>query len=455
MEWLTICIAMAGALVVLTTRPCWGLAAYLASLMWYPEYLRINIGAEFSAPRIILLVLLARCLADRAVTRRFRWTSLDSLAAACMVVFSAALAMTTPLTAWLTSQAGFVMDTFLVYLAVRLAVADRGSLAFVAKAMGVILVPLAIHGLVEMWTGRSLYVGLGQYCSWAPFKGMFYQERYGLNRAMGPQGECIMFGLNFMAFLPLLWLLRYEGGPWRSLAGVMGLFAILGTLSTISSGPIMATGIVIFGLFLEKARWLVRPLLGLFLLACLGIEVVSNNHFYYVLGDLAMDPESAWYRARLIDVAIQKLPEYWLYGYGHANPGWGPLINGMNWTDGVNDYIVHGILYGIGGVAMYTALQVAAIRRMVRIVRHSRHDWQRSAAWALGCTLAGLMVSFWSVSLFGTMTTIYYILIGLIASLDAQFWPQVAARPRRAVRWPAAARPIFRRPAVADMGELR
>lgn len=50
MEWLTICIAMAGALVVLTTRPCWGLAAYLASLMWYPEYLRINIGAEFSAP---------------------------------------------------------------------------------------------------------------------------------------------------------------------------------------------------------------------------------------------------------------------------------------------------------------------------------------------------------------------------------------------------------------------
>ncbi len=454
MEWLTACIALAGILVVVTTSPRWGLAAYLASLMWYPEYLRINIGEEFSAPRIIVLVLLARCLADRATTERFHWTRMDSLVAGCMVVFSAALAITTPLAAWAVSQSGFVMDTFLVYLAVRLVVTSRASLVFIAKAMGVILVPLAVHGLFEMYTGRSLYMGLGQYCSWAPTKGMVYRERYGLNRAMGPQGECIMFGLNFLAFLPLLWLLRHEGGHWKPLARLMGLAAILGTLSTVSSGPIMAMGVAIFGLLLERARWLVRPIAWLLLLGCLAVEVVSTNHFYYRLGDLAMDPDSAWYRARLLDVALEKLPEYWLYGYGHANPGWGPLINGMKWTDGVNDYVVHAILYGVGGLAMCVALQVTAIRRMTRIARHSRHDWQRSAAWALGCTLVSLMASFWSVSLFGTMMTIYYILIGLIASLDAQSRPPLPPRPRAAAHRPAE-RTFGRQPAIAGMGASR
>jgi O-antigen ligase len=160
-----------------------------------------------------------------------------------------------------------------------------------------------------------------------------------------------------------------------------------------------------------------------------------------------MDGESAWYRARLLDVAIEKLPEYWLYGYGRANPGWGRLINGMNWTDGVNDYVVHASNYGIFGLAICVLLQITAIRRMARIVRRARDPWLVSAAWTLNATLISLMAAFWSVSLFSTMVTIYYILIALIAAVDVMSRPHMAelARPpaqRRSVRPRRVAAPV-------------
>jgi hypothetical protein len=290
----------------------------------------------------------------------------------------------------------------------------------------------------------SLYTGLGQYCSWAPTKGMIYQERHGLNRAMGPQGETILFGLGFVTFLPLTWLLRYERTPWKYLSYLFVLIAIVGVLSTVSSGPLLALIVAMLALALEKAKSLVKPILLMVLLGCLTIEVTSSRHFWYTLADFTMDPETAWYRARLLDVAIDQLPEYWLYGYGRTNPGWGRLIDGSNWTDSVNDYVVHASNYGVFGLAICVTLQVAAIRRMARIVRRSRDPWLVSAAWALSATLICLMAAFWSVSLFSTMVTIYYILIALIAAVDVMSRTQPATRraatPAR--RLAAAKRPV-------------
>jgi hypothetical protein len=300
---------------------------------------------------------------------------------------------------------------------------------------------------VETFTGRSLYMGMGQYCSWAPTKGMIFQERHGLNRAMGPQGETILFGLGFVTFLPLTWLLRHERNSWKYLTYILVLFAIVGVASTISSGPLLALFVALFALALEKAKILVKPIIAMIVLGCLTIEFASSRHFWYTLAALAMDAESAWYRARLLDVAIEKLPEYWLYGYGRANPGWGPYINGMNWTDGVNDYVVHAWNYGIFGLAICVLLQATAIRRMARIIRGARDRWLVSAAWTLNATLICLMAAFWSVSLFSTMVTIYYILIALIAAVDAMSRTHMAelARPpaqRRSIRPRRVAMPV-------------
>jgi hypothetical protein len=421
MEVLTLSVAFAGVVVVLASRPVYGLAAYLAVLLLYPDYLRVSLGTiDISACRIIVTVLLLRCVPDAGLMARFHWKLLDTLVLLSMIVYAVTLSFTTPFDVWLENRAGFVMDTFFAYLAVRLVIVDRESFVIIAKAVALMTVFLAVHAVVETFTGMSLYKGLGRFCLWAPTKGMEYQVRYDLNRAMGPSGESIMFGLTFAVCVPIIWMLRQERPPWGRWVYPLTLAGIVGVAATVSSGPYLALIIVVVCLGLKRAPLLVKPLLIMSILGCIAIEMVSNRHFYYVLGDFTMDGDSAWYRGRLIDVAIAKLPEYWTYGYGFGDPGWGPLIDGRNRSDGVNDYVVQAVLYGVFGLGAYLSVLSLAIAASVRRYRLDSSAWTGALAWALASALVGMIVAFWSVSLFGQTVTVLYVLLGLLGSTAPQ-----------------------------------
>lgn len=421
MQWTTAIVAFAGAAIVLGVRPSVGLSVYLCILLLYPAYVRISIGTiDISASRIVVCALLLRCLVSPALVRQFRCKLLDTLVAVSMVVYAATLAFTTPFDIWLENRGGFVMDTFLAYLVVRLVIVDRASFMAVIKTLALITLPLAIHAATETLTGWSLYAGLGKYCPWAPIKGMYYQTRYGLNRAMGPFGNPIMFGLYFATMLPILWLLRHERPPWKSLSRPLIATLILGVAATISSGPCVTLLIVAFCLALRRAKHLVKPLLALLVIGCIGVEIISNRHFYDpVLDRLGMDPTNAWYRSQLFEVAVNKLPEYWTVGYGLGDPGWGPLIDGRNSTDAVNDYVAHAIRHGVPGLLAFVSVLVAAMHATIRIHAAAWSPWAGACAWCLGSILAGLIVAFFGVSLFGQMTNVFYVLLGMQCAISA------------------------------------
>ena len=406
---------------MLTTRPVIGLVAYLGILLIYPDYLRISVGTiDISASRIIVCVLLLRCLVSTPLLRRFRWQLLDTLVVVSMIIYAATLAFTTPFDIWLENRGGFVMDTLFAYLAVRLIVVDRFAFLTMLKALALITLLLAVHAVIESLTGWSLYAGLGKYCPWAPLKGAIHQMRYGLNRAMGPFGNTIMFGLYFATMVPILWLLRHEYRPWNRLCHLATAAAVLGVVATVSSGSYVALAVVLICLGLEHAKHLVRPLLVILILGCVTLEVLSNRHFYDVVLDrTGMDGANAWYRSELFEVAIRKLPEYWTVGYGLRDPGWGPLIDGRNRSDGVNDYVVHTVLYGAFGVAAFVAMLVSAMRSVVRAHRATRNAWIRSCAWSLGSSVTALMVAFFGVSLFGQMVSVLYVVLGLHGAMGA------------------------------------
>jgi len=435
MEALTLSVALAAVVIVLASRPVYGLVAYLAVMLLYPDYLRVSLGTvDISACRIIVTVLLIRCVVDAGVMSRFHWKPLDTLVALSMIVYAVTLSFTTSFDVWIENRAGFVMDTFFAYLAVRFVIVDRPSFVTVAKAAALMTALLAVHGVAETFTGWSLYQGLGQYCPFAHTKGMEYQTRFDLNRAMGPTGETILFGLSFASVIPVIWMLRHEAPPWNRRAYVLTICGIVGVLSTVSSGPYMALIVVLVCLSLEYAKSLVKPLIVFLVLGCLAVEMISNRHFYYVLADFTMDSDSGWYRARLIDVAIRRLPEYWLYGYGLGDPGWGPDINELPRTDIVNDFVCCAAQHGLIALAVYIGILACAMGGVARVSAHAS-AWHRSCCWALGSSLVAILTASWSVSLFGQMTTVFYALLGLNGAAP---WLAVCDHRRRLLT-PAAA----------------
>jgi len=416
MQSVTLTIALLGSVLVLFLRPPYALAAYFLVLVWYPDYLRVSIGTiDISAGRIVVAVLLLRCLFDDRLWRSFLWSRLDTWVALAMTVFAGMYILTHPFSAALENRGGFLMDTFLTYLATRLCISDRRDLATFAKGIAVVLVPMAVLGVVEATTSSYVYRNLHQYCPWRPDVPLV-RPRFGLARAHGSFSHSIMFGASFVMFLPMVWALRHHKGFWSKLAYPVTAVLVLGALSSMSSAPWGMLLVVLLALGLQKyAHWLKAVLVGL-VICCLLVEVASNRPFYHVILQYGNFGRGDWWqRAKLIDSAIEDIGQWWLAGYGGKDPGWG-AASGMAFTDCNNEFLLKGVRCGLLGVIALVAILVVAFRSLIRSYSRTTDRELRSFYWAMGSALVGIIVIWQGVSFFGQMPALFYLLLGAIGS---------------------------------------
>jgi hypothetical protein len=418
MQGTTLAVALIGSILVLLLRPGYALAAYIAALVWYPDYLRITIGTlDISAGRIIVTVLLLRCLCNSKLRRNFVWSRLDTWVTLSMVVYVGVYCITQPSSVAIENRGGFLMDTWLAYITVRLIVTDKATLISFIKAASIPLAALAILGVVESVTHWKPFAPLFRFCPWRTLSGEVEgQLRWGLTRATGPFSHSIMFGNCFVMFLPLIWSLRHQRGYWRTLAYVFSGTAIVGALISMSSGPWVAVIVVVFCLTIERYKRWVKLILITLVLACILIQVVSNRPFYRVLADrLNFVGGDWWQRADLIDAAIEDFGQWWLAGYGGKDPGWGSRV-GEDVTDVNNEFILKGVQYGILGIIVLCGVLVVAFRGLVHADRQTTDVKLKSMYWSLGSSLVGVITAWQGVNFFGQMNALFYSILGIIGS---------------------------------------
>jgi len=434
MQGVTLAIGIVGSILVLLLRPAYALAAYFSVLVWYPDYLRVSIGTiDISAGRIVVAVLLLRCLCDDQLRRRFVWSRLDSLVAVSMAIFVGIYCATHPFSAALENRSGFLMDTWFSYLAARLTVNNKADVTSFAKVCGVVLAALAVLGAAESITGQYYFLGLRRFRVWnTPLGETVVERRFGFGRANGPFSHSIMFGSCFVMFLPLIWALRHQRGYWGRLAYPLSALSIVGTLSSMSSSPWGMLVIVIFCLVLERYKhWTKAVLMWLFVL-CILAQIGSNRRFYHVVLDYCNFGKGDWYqRARLIDFAIRDFGEWWLAGYGGRDPGWGEAM-GEEFTDCNNEFILKGIECGVLGVIALAATLATVFRGLVRAFKETTDKELRSLYWGMGCALVGVIVIWQGVSSFGQNSALFYIILGIVGS-SVGFVQCAAATQRRFV----------------------
>ncbi len=420
MQGVTLTFALVLSVLVLTLRPKYALVAYIIGLLWYPAYLAVSIGTiDILVGRFVVAVLLMRCYFDDKIRCKFKWNRLDTLVTLSMVVYVGTYLITqvNPIAQTLEGRAGFVMDTWCAYLAARFIVTDRSKLISIVKCIAIAMVPLAILGVIEAFTGWQPFAPLWRFSPW--FRGgRFVSEgRWGLARAVGPFSHAILFGGVFAMFLPLIYYFRREKGNWGSLTYIISGIVMLGALSSMSSGPWVMVIVVIFCLVMEKHKQLIKPMFIFLVFSCISIGIASNRPFYHVIASWANPLGGAsWHRARLIDLAIENFDEWWMVGYGDKDPGWGQYL-GMGRTDVTNEYILNGVRYGILGIIALCAVLAKAFRDLISTYRRMRDPALKSLCWAFGSLLFSVAVAWMSVSFFGQLSTLVYCSFGMIGSL--------------------------------------
>jgi hypothetical protein len=417
MQGVTLTIAIILSLLALTVRSRYALAVYIIALLWYPSYLVITMGTiDISVGRIVVAVLLLRCLFNDTIRSKFMWCRLDTLVTLSMVIYVVVYLLTRPLSYSIENRGGFLMDTFFAYIVARFLITDRESLVSVIKCVGIALAPLAILGVIESFSGWYPFLPLQQYCPWYD-AAKTWDTRWGLYRAVGPFNHSILFGCGFGMLLPLIYDLRHQKNYWHILAYILSGLALLGGLSSMSSGPWVMVIVIIFCLIVEKwYKHLIKAMLVFFVFSCIFVGIASNRPFYHVLASYA-NPigGDAWHRARLIDVTIEHFDEWWMAGYGHQDPGWGPEL-GMSKTDITNEFILAGVKYGILGMIALCWILVIAFRYILNSYKKTTDPGLRSLYLSFGTVMFAVVVCWMSTSFFGQIVNLFYIILGIIGS---------------------------------------
>jgi hypothetical protein len=414
MQGTTLAIAVFCSILVLFLRPAYGLATYITILIWYPDYLRASIGTiDLSVGRIVIAVLLLRCLCDNRLRSRFVWSRLDTLVTLSMVVYVGIYCMTRPLLMAVENRGGFLLDTFFVYFTVRLIITDKQKLMSFVKCASIALAALAILGATECITHHTFFLQLKRYRPWnTPLGEISPQGRWGLARAVGPFSHSIMFGSCFVMFLPLIWALRYQRSIWSILAYPLSAIIIIGALSCMSSGPWVMLAVLILCLAFERFKRYVKPILITLVLSCVFIGFASNRPFYHVFYSYINPVGGQWYqRAKLVDYAIEDFDNWWLTGYEGRDPRWGGRS-----TDANNEFILAGINYGILGVAALCMVLAAAFRGLSITSKETTNPQLKSLYWSLGSLLVCIIIIWQGVSFFGQPVSLFYLMLGIIGS---------------------------------------
>jgi hypothetical protein len=410
----TLAIAIVGIVIAFSVSPPSAIGVMILSMLVYPEYLRIPIGlANMSVPRIIAIALIIRFLA-RGGLQGFRWRLVDGLVCFEWVWSVAAVSLAGAGASRTNEVIGRVFDTAFMYFAARFCLKRAEDYKKLVWPLVLCAIVAGFLGVVEAVTYRSPYQWMMSYSAITTWDFEMTQEvRYGFLRAQGATGMPIYFGVAMALVLGMLYSVR-GFAPVKPIFYLGCAGALFGSLSSMSSGP--QTALIAFAV--AASFWfyprLIKPALIALVGLCIAMELGSHRHFWHLIEYINPIGGDAWYRARLIDVALMQWRDFCLIGVGSKTPNhWGMLIDGRLFVDLVNDYVVVAVTGGVLMLACHIAIQIIAIREAVWTYRNGNSP-TRKLAFGQIAALTALMTASMSVGLFGPPLLLSYLLMGMM-----------------------------------------
>jgi hypothetical protein len=312
----------------------------------------------------------------------------------------------------LVNRLGLIYDACGIYFLVRVLCQSFDEVVDLCRLTAIMLLPIALGMIFENPDYNLFYALTGDPTT--------TEVRAGRFRAQGPFAHAIIAGTIGAVCLPLmvpLWRLHRK-------VAVMGIGTCLAMVFTsASSGPIFSMMAAVGALFMWRFRDQLHFLRWLAVGGYIALSLVMNDPVYYIIArsDI-VGGSTGWHRAKLIQSAIEHLPEWWLKGTDYTRH-WMPT--GVPWTEAHTDITNHYLQMGVNGglplMLLFIAILAKAFSFIGRTVRQMPELSQQSGlmAWALGASLFAHSVTFVSVSYFDQSVVFLYLTLALIGSVSS------------------------------------
>jgi hypothetical protein len=299
------------------------------------------------------------------------------------------------------------------YLLVRCYCRNLEELYSIVAALAFLLVPVALEMVYEEFSGKNLFSAL--------FGGNsdVVVVRDGELRARGPFRHAILAGTVGAGLVPLMIAM------WRHnrRAAATGLAACMTmVIACSSSGPVLS---LLFGL-MGLCLWWFRPWMSVIRwsipIGYVFLEIVMKQPAYFIIGKLSIGSSTGWHRSKLIDAAVKRFDEWWLFGTDHTR-AWMPtgLPGKTQHTDITNYYLGFGVKGGVLAVLLVVVIIWIAFKWIGDILdaRPDLDERDRFMIWCMGASLFSHVATSVSVAYYDQSYVFFWFSIASIASLAA------------------------------------
>jgi hypothetical protein len=363
-------------------------------------------GFHFTMIRIVVLSGWARLILRREITS-LKFNAVDKLLVLwtiCSVILNFVL--------WQTSDAlinrlGLTYNALGMYFLFRFLVRDFNDIQRVFKIAAVLVMPLAAAMIMEKASGRNMFAIWGDVDS-------TIAVRDGVLRCQGPFAHPILAGTFGATILPFFLNLWQEGGKNKLLAvfGICSSTVI--TVTSGSSGPILAYMAAIAAVSIRPWRRYLPLVRRGVVFALIVLHLAMKAPVWFVMARIDIFSGSTGYhRAYLIDQAISHFFDWWLVGVKSV-ASWGQdQLHG----DITNEYIWQGINGGLLTMVLFITIIVVCFKIVGRLQGDRDLPTSvRRCAWALGAALFAHVLSYMSVSYFDQNLVNWYLLLAMVST---------------------------------------
>jgi len=392
--------------------PVYGLILYCAMLLLYPPIPFYLGSLNFTVDRIAILAVFARILCDHKLLKKFRFIWLDALIVYYFIAQFISGIIMVDFIRLLENRLGGFFDCALPYFAIRIIIRNRIIYRKFLQGILCVGVVLAIAAAVESLGGYKVYAVI-----WPNEHG----QRWGFPRAVVTFSTAISLGMALAMLGAICTGLIAESGNHRVFYFVGLVILGAGVIFTLSSGPYLLAILAVGFMMIYRIRYHWRKIVTILIVALLLVEIISDRHFYSVIDRFTFSTATTWYRARLFEVAIFDggMNDHWLFGYGFEDPRWCDKVDGRDYTDIVNHYLVILARYGILGLMFLGGILWVSIKSLVIAIKAAGRSSDTWMLWCLMSGFFGMLLVMNSAALFGKTVCLFYIVIGLCANSSA------------------------------------
>ncbi len=407
----------------------------LAVCVFMPVEQRVVIGGlDFPMLRLFMLVAWFRVFV-RGEHHSLRFGKLDRL----LVLWTLSSAIAQILRVGPSAIAyclGVVFDALAAYFLIRVLVRTPVEVLVFWKYVAWIVVVLSPCLIYEATKLHNVF-GVFNYSGFDPVMDDFRGEV----RAQGPFSHPILAGTFGSIVLPVFVGVLFGLKKGRLLFAVACAGAIAITVTSGSSGPLMAFAAALVGWGIWWFRKYSRQMWWTTILLAVVVHFIREKSIWHLIFVRVSNylGGSGSHRYWLVEAFISRFHEWALFGTSNmASWGWGL-------QDATNQYVSEGVTGGLATLVLFFVVLATGFRQL-RLARQAcerlygaKSLWAL-LAWGSSVSLAVHCVSFLSISYFGQMVQFFLFFLATVPAMSRARHPKrvKSQKPSRAANAPTA-----------------